>query len=123
MIILDSNVWIAYFDEDDFTHEQASELFKSVDKNELVVTEYILLEVSTVLKQKLGGEFARQFIKKIFQEKFIFLSSDNFYKETILLFQSLKDDKLSFVDVSLLYLAKQYQIKTFDKHLQKRIGR
>ena len=119
MIIFDSNIWIAYLNKSDSTHEQAIDKFAKTNVDDIVMTEYLLLEIVTVLKQIQGYEFSQNFIQHI--ENIPFLESKNFYAQTLALFQSLKENKLSFVDVSLLYLSQNYEIETFDKELQKMI--
>ena len=53
-IIFDSNVWIGYFNTEDSTHSKAVAFFKKYNDHTIVLTEYVLLEVATVLKQKIG---------------------------------------------------------------------
>ena len=53
-IIFDSNVWIGYFNTTDTTHAQAVAYFKKYSEQTVILTEYVLLEVATVLKQKIG---------------------------------------------------------------------
>ncbi len=119
MIIFDSNIWIAYLNKSDSTHRKAVKLFQEINVKDILITEYLLLEITTVLKQIQGYKFAHKFIQQITDTNISFLESKNFYAETILLFQSLEENKLSFVDVSLIHLSKKYKIKTFDKELQK----
>jgi len=121
MIIFDSNIWIAYLNKSDSTHKQALKLFQETNTKDILITEYLLLEIATVLKQIQGYEFAQRFIQLIIDENIPFLESKKFYPQTLLLFQSLKESKLSFVDVSLLHLSKKYKIKTFDNDLGKRL--
>jgi predicted nucleic acid-binding protein len=119
MTIFDSNIWIAYFNDDDQTHRQASRIFRSVETTSIVVTEYIILEVATILKQKKGNELANTFLSFVAELDIPVVMSGEFYTGTKNLFQSLKEKHLSFVDVSLLYLSKKYTVATLDKHLKK----
>ncbi len=121
MTIFDSNIWIAYLNKSDSTHKRAVKLFQETSVEDILVTEYLLLEIVTVLKQVRGYKFAQKFIRQVVDADISFLESKNFYPQTLLLFQSLKENKLSFVDVSLLYLSEEYEVKTFDKDLQKMI--
>ena len=121
MTIFDSNIWIAYLNKSDSTHKQAVKLFQKTDIKDILITEYLLLEIVTVLKQIQGHKFAQKFIQLIIDNNIPFLESKHFYPQTILLFQSLEENKLSFVDVSLLHLSEKYKVKTFDKDLQKMI--
>jgi len=119
MLIFDSNIWIAYLIESDSTHKKAVKLFQQTKSKDILITEYLLLEIVTVLKQVEGFEMAQKFIQQITNENISFIESRHFYAQTLLLFQSLRENKLSFVDVSLLYLSKKYEVKTFDKELGK----
>jgi len=119
MLIFDTNIWIAYLIESDSTHKKAVRLFKQTKSKDILITEYLLLEIVTVLKQVEGFEMAQKFIQQITDENISFIESRHFCAQTLLLFQSLKENKLSFVDVSLLYLSKEYEVKTFDKELGK----
>jgi predicted nucleic acid-binding protein len=121
MIIFDSNIWIAYLNKSDSTHEQALKLFQGTNIKDILITEYLLLEIVTVLKQIQGYKFAHKFIQQVTDENISFIESKNFYAKTLLLFQSLEEDKLSFVDVSLLYLSEKHKVKTFDKSLKRMI--
>ena len=119
MIILDSNIWIAYLNEADSTHQRALKIFQKTNVKDILITEYLLLEIVTILKQIQGYKLAQEFIQLLTDKNISFVESKNFYAETLLLFQSLKENKLSFVDVSLLHLSKKYEVRTFDKSLQK----
>ena len=121
MIIFDSNIWIAYLNKSDSTHQQALKLFQETNIKDILITEYLLLEIVTVLKQIQGYKFAHKFIQQVTDENISFIESKNFYAKTLLLFQSLGEDKLSFVDVSLLYLSEKHKVKTFDKSLKRMI--
>lgn len=119
MIILDSNIWIAYLNKADSTHQRALKIFQKTNVKGILITEYLLLEIATVLKQIRGYKFAQEFIQLLTDENISFVESKNFYAKTLLLFQSLKENKLSFVDVSLLHLSQKYEVQTFDKNLRK----
>ena len=47
MIILDSNIWIAYLNKNDNQHNKAVSFFDKIKEN-ILITEYIILEVATV---------------------------------------------------------------------------
>ena len=53
-VIFDSNVWIGYFNSDDTTHARAVANFKKYGDQTVVLTEYVLLEIATILKQKIS---------------------------------------------------------------------
>ncbi|HHO54931.1 MAG TPA: PIN domain-containing protein, partial [Trueperaceae bacterium] len=53
-IIYDSNIWISFLYTDDSNFDKAKEILSKAKP--FVLTEYIVLEVSTVLKQKAGEQ-------------------------------------------------------------------
>jgi len=122
MTILDSNVWIAFLYIDDAQHEKAKKVFQ-LCKKPIVIPEYIVIEVSSVLSQKAGKRIANAFLEIITQSKDVdvLFSEDQFFIEVVNFFKKRKEHNLSFVDFSLLYLSKSYQIITFDKNLQRAI--
>lgn len=121
MVIIDSNVWIAFLNKNDSNHKRADEIFnKLVDKREkIIITEYVLLEIVTVLSQKVGKKIANQFIEIAGNTKRIEIisSSADFLDEVLAFYLKQKNKNLSFVDYSLLYLSGQYEVLTFDKKL------
>jgi predicted nucleic acid-binding protein len=120
-IILDSCVWIAFFHKEDSQHEKAQELI-SITANEIIIPEYVVLEVSTVLQNKKLKQMADNFLSLIFDQNstFTFLPSQNFL-ETKDVFQN-QEKNLAFVDCSLVALSKDYQILTFDTALERYIA-
>ena len=121
MKFFDSNFWIAYFDRNDSQHNKAVELFKK--ESVFSVTEYCVLETASILSLKRGKQTAADFLAHIEDnaDVTVVLSSPVFFDETIKLFQEIKSQKLSFVDVSLLLLSESHDIVTFDKALARAI--
>ncbi len=122
MIILDSNVWVAFFNKADNQHKKAIKILKD-NRVGLVVTEYILLETSSVLCLRAGKEVADKFLTMMTNNRDIkILPSDKILLDKIVKkFLDHKTKYLSFVDVSLVHFSKQYKIITFDKKLEKEI--
>lgn len=122
MTILDSNVWIAFLYIDDAQHEKSKKVFQLCEKP-IVIPEYVVIEVSSVLSQKAGKRIANAFLEIIMQSKGVevLFSEDQFFIEVVNFFKKRKEHNLSFVDFSLLYLSKSYQTITFDKNLQRAI--
>jgi predicted nucleic acid-binding protein len=119
-IILDSSIWISYLDKDDSQHKKAVELMRKIGNSNLIVTEYILLEIVTVIKQKGNFETAWHFIKQVQEAGSLgFIPSEQYLENTISLFGESEKNKLSFVDLSLVALSSKYEVLTFDNNLQK----
>jgi predicted nucleic acid-binding protein len=123
MIILDSNVWIAFFHERDSQHKRAEKIVKEISFP-IVAPEYVIIEVSSILRFKAGKKISNDFLENIFDNENIeiLLSNELFFSNTADNFKNSKNKSLSFVDTALLYLSKSYQVITFDKDLQKAIN-
>lgn len=121
-IILDSSVWIAQLLIDDSQHNKAVTLFENIT-NKIYVPEYVLVEVTTLLKQKGYLGLAKNFLLEVIDPNDpILIPSDQYFTETQSAFLNVeKNNKLSFIDTSLLVLSKDYTVVTFDKQLQKEI--
>ena len=122
MIILDSNIWISYLDKNDNQHKKAEKIFRKTNAV-IIVPEYVIIEVCTVLLKKTNKETANGFIKIVFDNQ---NTEILFFNEIIFLsfvnnFENVCNKKLSFIDIALLHLSKSYQIITFDKDLEKAI--
>ncbi|MBI3335788.1 MAG: type II toxin-antitoxin system VapC family toxin [Candidatus Portnoybacteria bacterium] len=120
MTILDANVWVAFFYKDDALHTKAEKIFQLCERP-VVMPEYVILEVSSVLSRKAGKKIADGFLELVMNSKDIevLFSQDQFFIEVVEFFKRRPEENLSFVDAALLYLSKSYQIITFDKSLQK----
>ena len=119
-IIFDSNVWIAYFHATDTNHKKAVAVVEKQHQHPVIITEYVLLEVATVLKQKIGPTKTNTIVKTLLQTDTVeLLPSSNFFTASLATFLDLIERHLSFVDVSLLVLSKDFTIVTFDAKLQK----
>ncbi len=120
MNIIDSSLIISYFRKEEENHANAVEWIEKLSNR--AITDYILLEVATVLLFKEGKEIASRAIDILVKNKdieFIRLTNDEL-QETIKRFQK-QNKNLSFVDISLLVLedSRGMNICTFDKKLLK----
>jgi len=118
MIILDSNVWIALFHKEDTLQAKAHNLLENIS-SKILLPEYVLLEVCSVLKRLKRKQAANQFLDYVLDNRDIdcFHTSPSLLEETIKLFRTRSQDDLSFIDVSLLSLSRFHTIHTFDKKL------
>jgi predicted nucleic acid-binding protein len=123
-VIFDSNVWIAYFHTTDTYHREAAALVEKYTAQTIVLTEYVLLEIATLLKQKIGSAKTNVILTTLLQTDGIkLLTSEQFFTPTLTTFVSSKEKHLSFVDVSLLVLSNDFTVITFDKKLTNAIAR
>jgi predicted nucleic acid-binding protein len=118
--IFDSNVWISLFNENDAHHEKALQLFS--EYSVIYVLEYVILEITTVLQLRASKLKANLFAEMIATtaELEILYASDDFFQVVLSMFQQ-QTQKLSFVDCSLVVLAKNYTVHTFDEALAQTI--
>jgi len=121
MMILDSSVWVALYNESDSQHAKAVRLASSL--SDIALPEYILLETSSILRAKAGEEVSDTFLEYSLDsaEVTVLYSSPDLLHDTVRLFRKLKNTKLSFVDAALLHLSREYEVITFDKALDKEI--
>ncbi|MEK7458033.1 MAG: PIN domain-containing protein [Patescibacteria group bacterium] len=119
--LVDANVLIALFRENDASHDRAVQLMKSIAKedNHLVVLNLTLYECATVLSMKIGMERAKQFylhyntvIEKVIQ------FDEQLEDKAWRIFLKQKKKGTSFVDCALVATAKKLGMKdilTYDK--------
>ncbi len=92
------------------------------DRLRSVLPEYVFLELCTVLKKRTNHEFVSRVVDLLCNtEAVTLLSSTEYFSETVSLFQTLDEPHLSFVDVSLVVLSRNYEVMTFDTKLQRAI--
>lgn len=122
MIVLDTSVVIAFFNDKDTLHHDAVKKFKEFEKQDrhLLISNYILNEALTVMLRKRGLEKSKQMLDFLLNYKkleIFHLESQGFF-EVINEFKN-QTDKLSFVDCSILWMTKThgFKIATFDKNL------
>jgi len=122
MIILDSSVWVALFNDDDSQHKKAVKVFSNLKSSPIGLPEYIILEVASVLALRANKAVSVQFIEYALENGSIdvIYSSGLFFNASVGLFKKAKN--LSFVDCSLLYLSRNNEIITFDIGLKKAIA-
>ncbi len=118
VVIFDSNIWIGYLDRDDSSHAKCVEIV-SKNKEKVLVPEYVMLEVVTVLVRKRGKEIADKFIDFIInnQDTWLEPSTKDTFIKSLIFFQDNDYSSLSFVDQTLLFLSKDYKVITLDKNL------
>lgn len=117
--IVDSSVWIAYFYESDTQHEKARKIVNNLVAP--LIPEYVLLEVTTILRLKKQEEALKRFVDLTITGG-AYLPVGNLGLEIASCFSDIKYRKLSFVDVGLALLSKKYKVVTFNKELEKVIN-
>lgn len=130
-VFLDTNVLVALYNRKDLLHKKSLNLFRnfSAKKARLVISNFVLLEIFTILSQRAGKKKAIEFGKIVRNKKPFLIKRiiPQLEEKTWQVFVKVKDKNLSFVDCSLIALVLQenYPLATFDKKiikLQKQFG-
>ena len=122
-IFLDANFLIAIHKTNDQLHQNAMNLANIIDKNnlEMVTSNYVILEVLTVLSQRISKSVAIKASNLLLSKDSpitqIHINSD-LDNQTLELFKTIKNKNISYVDCSIIAVMKSENIKllaTFDK--------
>jgi predicted nucleic acid-binding protein len=126
MILLDSSVIIAYRNQDDVRHSDALRLFSELGKGRYaggLVTDYIVLEIVTVVKRLMGHDAAVETGEALLGAGDItVMRSTQLFPHAWREFKARSGTDLSFVDASSLAamkLAGVTRIATFDREFRK----
>lgn len=125
MILLDSSVIIAAFKHEESHYKEALQIFEYGQN--FILIDHVLFEVGTVLKMREGLEVSQNCIDFLLNTEGIEFTkaTEEETEETIIEFQKEENKKLSFVDTLLLIImnTRKIPLATFDKDLQKRVGK
>jgi predicted nucleic acid-binding protein len=124
MIVIDTNVWVSFYNENDYNHPQAFKELKQVfnDYKTIILPEPIISETYTVLLYKCGREKANYFLRFALnnnQLKLLFVNADLFRSTCDII--NINNKKLSFIDLTLVIISRKFQCKllSYDKDLLK----
>lgn len=127
MVILDTSFLFALFIKEDEFHEKASVLARQQEGQLLACSFLVFQELMTLLMSKIGSAAAIKIGKDLLDSsssvQFLRMDEESF-EDTWSLFETIGTHKLSFVDVSLITLAKNLDAKvlTFDQGLEKALA-
>lgn len=121
-IFVDSNVFIALYNPFDTLHDQALHIGQVLDRptTTLIVSNYIFLEVVTVLSQRRGKMVSNSVGDMLLNHPNVqIIQVDEFsHRATWNIFQKLSNKNVSFVDCSTAVLMHNegiHTLLTFDK--------
>lgn len=121
MIVLDSSFLIAYHNEHDVHHAAATEVMGPLLNGtwgELLLPEYIFLEVVTVLAARIDLHTAVDVGAALLDARELeFVPCSELFLETFDLFRGQSDMGLSFADAAIVAIARRRQadyVATFD---------
>lgn len=115
-LFVDSNFFIALFHQQDSLHEQAFNIAKELDRHPrtLVISNFIFLEVVTVLSQRKSRIQATEVGNFLLTDPGILIRhiGEKLQQATWKLFQSVSHKEVSFVDCSTLAVMRSEGINT-----------
>ncbi|MBU2591923.1 MAG: PIN domain-containing protein [Patescibacteria group bacterium] len=123
-VFVDANFFVALFNPKDSLHKEAIRISRKLKKykKELVVSNFIFLEVVTVVSQKMCKRAALVLGKELLAGKVeIIHVTEKLNRLSWDIFKKVADKDVSFVDCSVLAIMKEEEIKellTFDKKLK-----
>ncbi len=122
--LVDSNVWIAFYQEDDGTHQQAVRIIENIEKAraKIFLSNFIFQETWTLLRLSTQSEKAAKFSHVIAHTKQVQQFDIDHYwiEETIDFFDALKDrSRQSLTDFTNIFLALTFgfELVSFDKKM------
>ncbi len=121
-VFADSNYFVAIFNTDDSLYRKAQEIARKIadEKTQLVISNFIFLEIVTIVSQKKGRAAAIQAGRDILSHPFlvdILHIDEALQKDTWNIFQEVEHKNISFVDCSIVAAMKSEGIQkllTFD---------
>lgn len=116
-IVIDSNIFIAFYNEADANHEHALFAVREFENSTLVVHPYVIQEVVTVLTYRFGLVVAKKFILDIRGSGNITIPGVDVVGDMQYFSQTNK--KISFTDAALVRLVQSMNasLLTFDKQM------
>ncbi|OIP53322.1 hypothetical protein AUK10_02465 [Candidatus Gracilibacteria bacterium CG2_30_37_12] len=120
--VLDSNIFIGAFYEDDSLHELSIKLLSEIQNSKIIVPYCVVQEVSSIFSYRFGKQKADDFLKFLLETDNIELINNDILGE--INFYLSFQDSISFTDLSLIYIAQKFsaELLTFDKQLLKLYG-
>ena len=125
-IFVDSNYFVALFNPSDTLYQKAIRIAKKIDKEKisLAISNFIFLEVITILSQKRGKKVATDICQYFLSNPEIKLIhiDKSLQKDSWSIFKVIKNKDISFVDCSIIAAMKSEEINeilTFDKDFEK----
>ncbi len=123
MILIDTNLFISYRNEDDSKHKEALEIFKKISEGnfgEYIISDYIFDEIVTVCSLRKSHDEAISLGNFLLENVNILKVTERIFEISWEIFK--KNINFSFTDCTNLGLMKEFGIKkiaTFDKDFKK----
>lgn len=120
--VLDSNVFVWAFYEDDSLHELSIKLLGEIKDSKIVVPYCVVQEVCSIFAYRFWKQKADDFLNFLLETDNIELVNNDILDE--MHFYLSFQDKISFTDLSLILISQKFsaELLTFDKQLLKLYG-
>lgn len=121
--VLDSNVFIGAFYENDSLHEVSIALLGEIEHSKIIVPYCVIQEVCSIFSYRFGKQKADDFLHFLLETENIDLVNNDVLDEVH--FYLSFEDKISFTDLSLILISEKYsaELITFDEQLLKLYGK
>lgn len=120
-VLVDSSVWIAFFDKDDVHYNKAKALFDLVAPATLLLTDYVVQEIITIFLYRDQKILLDELMITLERPDIEIISVENYFLKQTIRFADEHEykPKISLTDWLLLFLAKElgFNLLTFDKQL------
>jgi predicted nucleic acid-binding protein len=120
--ILDTNFVFSYLTSFDSNNPKAIKIMSNLLSNNKYITDYIYLELATIISQKLGKDYWK-IINKMIIDPVSGLKeikvSNSIYETTKTKYLKIIKKDVSFIDLSIILCAKEFglSIVTFDREI------
>jgi len=120
--VLDSNIFIGAFYEDDSLHELSVKLLYEIKDAKIIVPYCVVQEVSSIFSYRFWKQKADNFLHFLLETENIELINNDVLDEVN--FYLSFSDTISFTDLSLILISQKFsaELLTFDKQLLKLYG-
>ncbi len=124
-VFVDTSAWLAFYDRSDQHHQAATHLAEQLKKQRanLVLSDFILTETLTIIRYRIGHQWAVRFGQSILDSQLAELVNigEPTRRRAWDIFQQYKDKDFSFTDCTSFAMMEQLGLKVvvaFDKHFE-----
>src|SRR3989338_238695 len=123
MILIDTNIFISYMNENDSKHKEAVSVIEKIYKENYgrpFISDYIFSEIVTVASVRVNRKEAIFAGNSLINNMLIIKITEKIFNDSWILF--CEDNKFSFTDCTNLAIMKEFgvnKIATFDKEFAK----
>lgn len=120
-VFVDTSAFLALLNDTDKRHEQAKRIWRRLveQEQELMTTNYVLLETISLVQRRLGMSIVRSFQANIVEFLDILWVNEQLHREAVTYFLTANRRRLSLVDCISFVAMRQVNLQTafvFDNH-------